>query len=140
MELARPEELGFSPARLARIKPIIQGYVDRKQYAGVISLVARRGRIVHFDTIGMMGLETSKPMRRDSIFRIYSMTKPITSAAVMMLLEEGRFRLADPISRYLPMFRDMKVYTPRGGADFDLVPARREITIHDLLIHTAGLS
>ena len=139
MELARPEELGFSPVRLARIRPVLQGYVDRGQCAGVISLIARRGRIVHFETMGMMGLETGKPMRRDSIFRIYSMTKPITSTAVMMLLEEGRIRLGDPISRYLPMFREMKVYTPRGP-DFDLIPARREITIHDLLTHTAGLS
>ena len=141
MELARPEELGFSSARLARITPALKGYVDRKQIAGLVSLVARRGRVVHFETCGMMGLESSRSMRRDAIFRIYSMTKPVTSAAAMMLVEENHLRLADPLSKYLPMFKDMKVYTPRGGgADFDLLPAKREITVRDLFIHTAGLS
>jgi CubicO group peptidase (beta-lactamase class C family) len=140
MELARPEELGFSSARLARITPVLKGYVDRRQIAGMVSLVARRGRVVHFETCGTMGLETTRSMRRDALFRIYSMTKPVTSAAAMMLVEEGRLRLGDPLAQYLPMFKNMQVYTPRGGADFDLLPARREITVRDLFIHTAGLS
>ena len=140
MELARPEELGFSSARLARITPALKGYVERKQVAGIVSLVARRGRVVHFETCGMMSLDGTRSMRRDAIFRIYSMTKPITSAAAMVLVEENHLRLGDPLAMYLPMFKNMKVYTPRGGADFDLVPARREITVRDLFIHTAGLS
>ena len=140
MELARPEELGFSAARLTRITAGLKGYVDRKQIAGIVAMVARRGRVVYFETTGTMGLDSSRAMRRDAIFRIYSMTKPITSAAAMILLEEGRFRLNDPLSLYLPMFKNMKVYAPRGGPDYDLVPARREITIRDLFIHTAGLS
>jgi CubicO group peptidase (beta-lactamase class C family) len=140
MELARPEELGFSPSRLARILPAMQGYVDRRQVAGVVTLIARRGRVVHFETCGMMGVETTRPMRRDAIFRIYSMTKPITSAAAMMLFEEGKFRLGDPISRYLPMFKDMKVLVNKPNGDTELVPARREITVRDLFTHTAGLS
>lgn len=139
MELARPEELGFSAARLARISSGLKGYIDRKQFAGYVALVARRGRVVYYETAGTMGLETARAMRRDAIFRIYSMTKPITSAAALILLEEGRYRLNDPLSLHLPMFKDMKVYTPHG-ADFDLVPARREITVHDLFTHTAGLS
>jgi CubicO group peptidase (beta-lactamase class C family) len=87
-----------------------------------------------------MDREAGKPMEFDAIFRIYSMTKPITSTAVMMLFEEGFLRLTDPVSSYIPAFKDMKVYHPRGNADYDLIPAKREITIHDLLTHTAGLS
>jgi CubicO group peptidase (beta-lactamase class C family) len=140
MELARPEELGFSPARLARISSTMKQYVERRQFAGIVTLVARRGRVVHFETIGKMDIESGRPMRRDAIFRIYSMTKPVTSTAVMILLEEARFRLGDPISDYLPIFKRMQVLQPRPGGDFDLVPARREITIRDLLTHVGGLS
>jgi CubicO group peptidase (beta-lactamase class C family) len=134
-----PETQDFSSSRLQRATDAMQGYIDRDQFAGMISLVARRGQIVHLQTYGQMDREAAKPMRVDAIFRIYSMSKPITSTAVMMLFEEGRFRLNDPISRYIPAFKEVKVYQPRG-ADFDLVAPKREITIRDLLTHTSGLS
>lgn len=140
MELARPEDLGFSPARLARINVVMRQYIERRQFAGIVTLVARRGRVVHFETNGMLDIESGKLMRRDTLFRIYSMTKPIASVAVMILMEEARLRLADPVSLYLPDFKDMKVLQPRPTGDYDLVPAKREITIRDLLTHTSGLS
>ena len=140
MQISAPENQGFSSARLANVNRVMQGYIDRNELAGIITLVARCGQVVHLEKRGWMDREAGKPMEFDAIFRIYSMTKPITSAAVMMLFEEGHFRLGDPISRYLPAFKEMKVYQPRGNADYDLVPAKREITIRDLLTHTAGLS
>ena len=140
MQTTDPESMGFSAERLARINTVMQRYLDRDQLAGMITLVARRGQVVHLEKRGWMDREAGKPMEFDTIFRIYSMTKPITTTAVMMLYEEGYFQLSDPVSRFIPAFKDVKVYQPRGGADFDLVPPRREITIRDLMIHTAGLS
>lgn len=140
MELARAEELGFSPARLARISATMRQYIERRQFAGMVTLVARRGRVVHFEAAGMLDIESAKTMRRDAIFRIYSMTKPITSTAVMILLEEARLRLGDPVSAYLPIFKDLKVIQVRAGGDIALVPPAREPTIQDLLTHSAGLS
>ena len=135
-----PETQGFSRVRLARVQTAMQRYFDNEQLAGTVTLVARCGQVVHLDACGMMDLKAVKPMTLDAIFRIYSMTKPITSTAVMMLYEEGHFRLNQPISHFIPAFKEMKVYQPRGSADFDLVPAQREITIRDLLTHTSGLS
>jgi len=140
MELARAEELGFSPARLARISATMRQYIERRQFAGMVTMVARRGRVVHFEAAGMLDIEAAKTMRRDAIFRIYSMTKPITSTAVMILLEEARLRLGDPVSAYLPIFKDLKVIQVRAGGDIALVPPTRGPTIQDLLTHSAGLS
>lgn len=140
MNTVAPEKHDFDAARLERVHAAMQGYIDREQLAGVITLVARHGEVVYLDRCGMMDREAGKEMQFDAIFRIYSMTKPITSLAVMMLYEEGHFRLNSPISDYLPAFKEMKVYQPRGNADYDLVPAQRQITIRDLLTHTAGLS
>ncbi|GAP05260.1 beta-lactamase class C and other penicillin binding proteins [Anaerolinea thermolimosa] len=140
MHTTDPASVGFDPRRLQRVKEAMQRYVDRNLMAGIITLVARHGQVVHLEKVGWMDRENNKEMSLDAIFRIYSMSKPITSTAVMMLFEEGHFRLGDPVSRYIPAFKDMKVYQPRGNADYDLVPARREITIRDLLTHTAGLS
>jgi CubicO group peptidase (beta-lactamase class C family) len=140
MQIVSPESVGLSPSRLEQINGAMQGYVDRRQFAGVITLVARRGQVAHLEKFGWQEIEANKPMAFDTIFRIYSMTKPITSTAVMMLAEEGKIRLVDPVSRYIPGFKHLKVMVPRNGCDFDLVPARREPTLHDLLTHTAGLS
>lgn len=140
MFVQSPESVGFSSQRLERLNRVMQRYIDQEQMAGIITLVARHGQIVHLEKRGWMDIEAGKAMEFDTIFRIYSMTKPITSAAVMMLYEEGHFRLNEPVSAFIPAFKEMKVYQPRGNADFDLVPARREITIRDLLTHTAGLS
>ncbi len=140
MQIVQPESVGFSAQRLERINRVMQGYVDRHEFAGIITLVARRGQVAHLEKFGWQEIETSRPMAFDTLFRIYSMTKPITSAAVMMLVEEGKVRLIDPLTRYVPAFKDVKVMVARGGADYDLVEPEREIRIHDLFTHTAGLS
>ncbi len=138
MNIVQPESVGLSSERLHRIKGVMQSYVDRGVFAGISTLVARKGQVAHLETFGWQDLETKQPITGDTIFRIYSMSKPITSAAVMMLCEEGRLRLSDPVSRYVPEFKDRKVMVMREGG-FDLVPAAREVTIHDLLTHTSGL-
>jgi len=140
---ARPEDVGMSSERLARIRPAMQRYVDRGLVPGVVTLVARRGRVVHFEAIGYRDVEAKAPMTTDAIFRIASMTKPIASVALMTLYEEGHFLLNDPISKFLPEFADMKVAqaaTPAetGGAPYKLVPAKNPITFKHVLTHTAG--
>ncbi len=142
---SKPEDVGMSSERLARIRTAMQRYVDKKLVPGVVTLVARRGRVVHLEAVGLRDAESQAPMTTDVIFRIASMTKPITSVAAMMLYEEGHFLLSDPISKWLPEFKDMKVAVPVDkGADaenaYTLVPASRPITIKHLLTHTAGLA
>jgi CubicO group peptidase (beta-lactamase class C family) len=140
MNLVSPESVGLSSARLERIRPVMQRYVDQQQIAGLVTLIARRGQVAYLEALGWQELETRTPMTPDALFRIYSMTKPITSVAVMMLAEAGQIRLSDPVARYIPAFKDAPVMVARGGFAYDLVPARRPITLHDLLTHTAGLS
>ena len=137
---AKPETLGLSSERLERIGTAVQRGIDDKRIAGAVTLVARRGHLAWFKAQGMMDREAGKPMRLDALFRICSMSKPITSAAVMMLYEEGRFMLDDPISKYIPEFNHPKVLVkPATGAAYT-IPATREITIRDLLRHTSGLT
>jgi CubicO group peptidase (beta-lactamase class C family) len=146
--VAKPEDVGLSSARLERIHESVQRHIDAGEICGAITLVARRGRIAHFEAHGLMDIESKKPMTKDAIVRLASMTKPITGVAVLMLVEEGKIRLTDPVSRFLPEFKDMKVATPRDslnprpadGSGYYLVPAYREITVRDLLTHTAGLA
>ncbi|MDQ2996522.1 MAG: beta-lactamase family protein [Chloroflexota bacterium] len=140
MNIVSPESVGFSSARLARINTVMQRYVDERKLAGMVTLVARRGQTVHFETCGVADIATGVPMRHDTLFRIYSMTKPITSAAVLMLFEEGRFQLSDPVARYIPAFADVKVLDNSTGSGVRYVAPVRPISIRDLLTHTAGLS
>ena len=133
---AVPEDVGMSTSRLARITPVMQGYVDDGRIPCALTMIAREGRLVHFEKFGMQDIAAAKPIEFNSIFRLYSMTKPITSVAVMMLYEEGRFQLTTPVSEFVPAFKDMKVYTEDGSA---IVDAEREVTIKHLLTHTAGL-
>ena len=136
----KPEDVGMSSERLARIHEAIQQHVDAGEISGAVTLVARRGRVAHFEAHGLMDIESKRPMERDAIFRIASMTKPITGVAVMMMLEEGKLRLSDPVSKFLPEFKDSRVAMPWTGTPaFYLVPADRELTIRDLLTHTNGL-
>jgi len=137
---AKPEEVGLSSERLRRIDRWMEFQVGQNKLAGLIALVARRGKVVHAECRGRMDAEAKRPMTEDTIFRIYSMTKPITSTAMMMLYEEGRFQLDDPISRYLPMFKSMRVFAGGSAANYDTVPAKSEITFKQLLTHTSGLS
>ncbi len=143
--IAAPEEVGLSSERLERIASAIQKSVDDGRIAGGVSLVARHGKIAYFQAVGMADRDAHKPMRTDSIFRICSMSKPITSVAVMILYEEGRFLLSDPVSDYLPEFKHMKVLDPPWPQDKTsppgaLVDAKRPITIFNLLTHTSGLT
>ncbi len=108
----QPEAVGMSSARLARIHEAIMRHVDAGEISGAVTLVARRGRLVHFEAHGLMDIESKRPMEKDAIFRIASMSKPITGVAVMMMLEEGKLRLNDPVSKFLPEFKDAKVAVP----------------------------
>jgi CubicO group peptidase (beta-lactamase class C family) len=138
---AKPESVGLSPERLDRISKTVQKDIDDKRIAGAVALVMRHGQVAWFKAQGMQDRETGKPMQPDTIFRICSMSKPITSAAVMILYEEGYFLLEDPISKYLPEFKKPRVLVKpaNGGAPYT-IPATREITIRDLLRHTSGLT
>ena len=136
---ARPEDVGLSSARLARLKAAMQGYVDRREVAGVVTLVARHGKVAHFDSIGYRDAEAKASMTPDTIFRQASMTKPIVAVATLMLLEEGRLQLSDPISKWLPEFKDMKVLRPGLAGGYTTVPAQTAITVRHLLTHTSGL-
>jgi CubicO group peptidase (beta-lactamase class C family) len=140
MNIATPETQGFSSQRLARINAMIDAYVSAEKLAGVVSLVARRGQVVHVHQAGMAVRERGAPMQEDTIFRIYSMTKPITSVAVLMLMEEGRLRLADPIAAYIPAFEESKVLDTSVDSGVRYAAPVRPPTIRDLLTHTAGLS
>jgi len=136
MIVHQPEELGFSTERLDRINVKMQQYIDEGKIAGIVTLVARKGQIAHFEKFGFQDLETRKPIALNTIFRIYSMTKPITNVALMTLYEQGLFHMNDPISKFIPDFKNVKVLVEDGK----LEDPEREITIHDLLTHTAGLS
>jgi CubicO group peptidase (beta-lactamase class C family) len=140
VKIVSPESVGFSSARLGRINTVMQRYVDERKLAGMVTLVARRGQTVHFETCGQADIATGAPMQLDTLFRIYSMTKPITSAAVLMLFEEGRFQLSDPVAHYIPAFADVKVLDNSVGSGVRYVAPARPISIRDLLTHTAGLS
>ena len=133
---AVPEDVGMSTARLGRMTPVMQGYVDNGKIPCALTMIARKGKLVHFEKFGMQDIAAAKPVDFDTIFRLYSMTKPITSIAVMMLYEEGHFQLTTPVSEFVPAFKDMKVYTEDGSA---IVDAEREVTIKHLLTHTTGL-
>ena len=131
----KPERVGMSTDRLTRIGTLMQAYVDQEAIAGSVTLIARKGKIVHFEPTGVLNLDTGEPMQNDSLFRIYSMTKPITSVAAMLLFEQGKFQLDDPIAQYLPEFSNVKVLV-----DGNLVNPDHAPTIRELLSHTAGLT
>jgi len=140
---ARPEDVGLSAERLRGIQKAFQREIDAKKLPGAVVLVARKGRVAYFEAFGARDPRSAAPMTKDAIFRIYSMTKPFTSVAAMMLAEEGKLVLTDPVSRYLPAFAKMQVSLPRvdatGRLTYEVAPAKREMTIQDLLRHTSGL-
>ena len=135
-----PESVGLSGERLQRLRTVMQEYADRGRVAGVVTYVARNGRVAHLEAAGMADIEAGREMRTDTVFRIASQTKALTSVAAMMLVEEGRIGLADPIARFLPAFEKTTVAVPGDDSSVKVVPAARAITIHDLLTHTAGIS
>jgi CubicO group peptidase (beta-lactamase class C family) len=137
---ATPESAGVSSERLKRLDSGLQRFVDDGRLAGVTTLLARHGRIVNANTFGRKNLNVPEPVQRDSIFRIYSMTKPITGAAMMMLYEEGKWRLEDPVSRYIPEFAKLEVFlgeNPDGTMKVE--DARRSMTMRELMTHSGGL-
>src|SRR5262245_22985365 len=155
---AKPEDVGMSSDRLQRINQFVQRYMDAREITGSLRMVARRGRIAHCEAQGLMDAEAKTAMRKDAIFRMASMSKPVTGVAILMLVEEGKIRLTDPVSRFIPGFKDLQVAVAkssqsngrgaaRGGAtgqqapppEIYTVPASREITIRDLMTHTSGL-
>lgn len=145
LRMGTPEEAGLSKERLDRIGRTMQQHIAAGRVAGAIGLIARHGKIGYFETYGMMDKEAGKPMRKDAIFRIYSMTKAVTGVATMILYEENKFSLNDPVSKYLPELGAMKVAVDKkdqetGKRTYFVVPAEREITIRDLLRHTSGLN
>jgi CubicO group peptidase (beta-lactamase class C family) len=163
---AKPEEVGMSSERLKRIDQMVQRRIEAGDLTGAVTIVARKGKVVHLEAQGLMDLDSKKPMTKDTMFRVASMTKPVTGLAIMMMIEEGKVRLTDPVSRYIPEFKGMKVAVAlpaapgrggavetgagpagRGGAaagppapQFYTVPEEREITIRDLLTHVSGLA
>jgi CubicO group peptidase (beta-lactamase class C family) len=136
---AKPESLGLSAIRLQRLSDAFKRDIDKGTIPGVTMMVARRGQIGWFEALGRQNPANATPMAHNAIFRIFSMTKPIVSVGIMMLLEEGHFLLNDPVSKYIPEFADQKVGVENNGK-LDLVPLTRPITIHDLLRHTSGLT
>jgi CubicO group peptidase (beta-lactamase class C family) len=136
---AAPEDVGMSSARLRNVTRLVQSYIDDQKLPGAISLVARRGQVVHFETYGNMDAERHKPMRSDAIFRFYSMTKPIASVGLMMLYEEGRFQLDDPASKFIPELTDLKVFAGGTADSYATRAPARAMTVRDLLMHTSGL-
>ncbi len=139
MNTVTPESVGLSSARLQRLERAMQGYVERGQLSGLITVLARRGQVAHCGVYGKMDLASGAPMQEDVLFRIFSMTKPITSLAVLMLYEEGAFHLQYPVSMFLPEFANLQVLVRQGADGPELAPLERPITIHDLLTHTSGL-
>jgi len=135
---SKPEDVGISAERLERINEVIKRYVDDKKVSGAVTLVARKGRVVHFEAHGSMDVESKAPMHKDSIFRMASSTKPVTGVAILMLIEEGKVALTDPVSKFIPEFKGIKVAVEKDG-DIQLIPAEREVTIRDLMTHTSGL-
>jgi CubicO group peptidase (beta-lactamase class C family) len=142
---ASPESVGMSAQRLGRISEAFRQEIDRGNLPGVVVLVARKGRLVYSDAIGFQNQDARKPMPKDAIFRIYSMTKPLVSVAAMMLVEDGKIELTDAVSKFLPAVKGLQVSAARADAEFaritySLVPAEREMTVQDLLRHTSGLA
>jgi CubicO group peptidase (beta-lactamase class C family) len=152
LKTTKPERVGMSSERLGRIHDIMQRHIDAAHITGAVTAVARRGKLVHFEAHGYRDPNAKTPMPKDALFRMASSSKPVTGVAVLMLMEEGRIRLNDPVSMYIPEFKSMKVAVPKNGQseqearraangkpDVDLVAANREITIKDLMTHTSGL-
>jgi CubicO group peptidase (beta-lactamase class C family) len=137
LPVAKPEEVGISKAKLEAVAKLVEKMVNTKKFAGAVTMVVREGQVIHLKAVGKSDIAKSKPMTTDAIFRIYSMTKPVTTAAAMMLVEEKKLALDDPLSKYLPELKDLRVY---AGPEGEAVPAKREVTIRDLMRHTSGFT
>jgi CubicO group peptidase (beta-lactamase class C family) len=137
--LAKPESVGFSTEELKKFEAGMQGFVDNKQLAGIVTVIARHGEVVETKAYGYQDLDSKTPMKTDTIFRIFSMTKPIVSIGIMMLIEDGHFLLSDPVAKFIPEFADQKVGVENNGK-LALAPLKRPMTVQDLLRHTSGIT
>jgi len=140
MNKSTPESVGMSSDRLCNIQARFQQYVDQKKAPGFVTMVARKGHVVHYESCGFRDVEQRLPMEKNTIFRIHSMTKPITSVALMMLYEQGQFQLSEPVSKYIPAFGSVKVFDRMGHLGEVLVDQNPPMSIHHLMTHTSGLS
>ena len=138
--LVKPEEVGLSSSRLGRINDHLRRYIDAGKLAGTLMLVARAGKIAYFEPQGHLEIERTRPVAPDSIFRIYSMTKPIASVGLMMLWEQGRFQLDDPVHKFIPAWREQRVFAGGNHPAWKTTPVERPMTVRDLLSHTSGLT
>jgi CubicO group peptidase (beta-lactamase class C family) len=136
----KPEEVGLSTARLGRIRDHLQEYIDAGKLAGTLTLVARRGKIAYVAPQGHLEIEKTRPVTPESIFRIYSMTKPIVSVGLMMLWEQGRFQLDDPVSKFIPAWKDQRVFAGGNHPNWKTTPVERPMNVRDLLSHQSGLT
>lgn len=139
LPVAKPEAVGLSSERLQRLSTVFQAYADDKKMAGSVILIARHGKIAYFNAFGKKDIESGAAMQNDAIFRIASQSKALVSTAIMMLQEEGKLLITDPVSKYLPEFKETTVAEPKEGGGYNIVKAKRAITIRDLLTHTAGI-
>ncbi len=137
---AKPEELGLSSERLQRLSAVFQEYVDEGKLSGSVILIARHGKVAYLEAFGHRDRESKSPMKTDTIFRIASQTKALISVGVMILQEEGQLLISDPVGKYIPEFQETTVAVAKEGVGYDVVKAKRSITIRDLLTHTAGIS
>jgi CubicO group peptidase (beta-lactamase class C family) len=139
IEINTPESVGMSSSRVNEIDTAMQALVDQGKYAGFAALIARRGKVVHFGCYGQRDLAANRPVQPDTIFRIYSLTKPITAVASLMLVEEGRFKLDDPVAHWIPAFKNLRVFAQNARGEVELRALETELTFWHLLTHTSGL-
>ena len=139
LEKGVPEQVGMDSGRLQNLTRVLQQYVDQKQLSGAVALVARKNKIVYFEAIGAGDLEDNRPMEKDAVFRIASQTKAIVSVGIMILQEEGKLLISDPVGKYIPAFGETQVAVAQESGGYRIEASKRPITIRDLLTHTAGI-
>jgi CubicO group peptidase (beta-lactamase class C family) len=139
-EFVKPEDVGLSSSRLARVGAHLERYIEAGKIAGALTLVARRGQVAYCEPLGHLEIERRRPVTLDAIFRIYSMTKPITSVGLMMLYEQGKLQLDDPVHRFIPSWKNLQAFVSGNHPNFATAPVARPMTVRDLLSHTSGLT
>ena len=141
LAMVSPEAVGMDSERLNRVTAAMQSLVDEGLLAGAVTIAARDNKVMHFESVGYRDLESRAPMTNDTLFRIYSMTKPVTGVALMALYEEGKFKLSDPVEMYIPEMKDLQVYTgTNADGSMTTIDANHKMTIRELMSHTGGLS
>ena len=139
LPVGKPDDLGFSTERLQRLTAVFNDYANDRKMSGSVVLVVRHGKVAYFNSFGKRDIEANAPMQNDAIFRIASQTKALVSVGIMILQEEGKLLINDPVGKYLPEFMETTVAEPREGGGYDIIKAKRKITLRDLLTHTAGI-